>query len=156
VKLAPLRRKRSAISLTGHSIDQETFFCLYGKVILQLSMLLSPLPSPKPPYLIPKKNNGAALELMKSRKHSKSEKVCRDNGVKFIPMVVETLGGWDSEALSHLREFARRSCSRFGRPPSSVIRHFFQRLAIQLQRANASLIDCQGPPSPDSHVVGNF
>ena len=95
---------------------------------------------------------------MKTRKRSKSksEKICRENGVKLIPLVVETLGGWDSEAVSHLREFARRSCSCSGRPPSSVIRHFFQRLAIQLQRANAGLIDCRGQPPPDSHVIGNF
>ena len=39
---------------------------------------------------------GAAIQMMKSRKMTKHFRPCQSNGVTFVPLVVETLGGWDS------------------------------------------------------------
>jgi hypothetical protein len=101
---------------------------------------------------------GAALHLMKSKKNSKHENSCHQQGIRFVPLVVETLGGWewDADALLHLREIAKRSASRSDCSSSSVVRHFFQRLAVLLQRANAGLIDSRGPSPADAHLLKNL
>jgi hypothetical protein len=54
-------------------------------------------------------STGAALGLMKNKKLSKSAEVRHQRGIKFISIVVETLGGWDVDAVSHIREIAKRS-----------------------------------------------
>ena len=52
------------------------------------------------------KSAGAALEAMKSHKMSKHFRPCQANGVGFVPLVAETLGGWDADAVFHLRAIA--------------------------------------------------
>ena len=68
--------------------------------------------------------------------------------------VVETLGGWDSDAVFHLRAIAKRSAARAPLQAESASRHLFQRLSILLQRANAGLIASRAPPLPHPHVLG--
>lgn len=54
-------------------------------------------------------------------------------------MVVETLGGWNEEAVSTIASIGRLQGQRMGIPPSETTRHLFQRLAICLWRGNATL-----------------
>ena len=65
---------------------------------------------------------------------------CRDQGVDFQPLVVETLGGWDPDALKFLKEIARIDARRWGKDEAIEIKQFFQRLSISLQRGNAALL----------------
>ena len=73
--------------------------------------------------------------------------------VTFIPLVVETLGGWDTDASFHLRAIAKQAASRSTSQTETVSRHFFQRLSVLLQRANAGLITARAPPPPPPHVI---
>ena len=100
------------------------------------------------------KTPGAALASMKSHKLQKHFRPCQVNGVAFVPLVVETLGGWDSDAISHLRAIAKQSASRSPQLAEDASRHLFQRLSVLLQRANAGLIAARAPPLPPSHVIG--
>ena len=100
------------------------------------------------------KTPGAAIATMKSHKYNKHSRACQINGVAFIPLVVETLGGWDSDAVFHLRAIAKRSAARAPLQAESASRHLFQRLSILLQRANAGLIAARAPPPPPPHVIG--
>ena len=100
------------------------------------------------------KKPGAALALMKSHKLSKHARPCQVNGVAFVPLVVETLGGWDNDAIFHLRAIAKQSASRSPIQAESVSRQLFQRLSVLLQRANAGLIAARAPPPPPPHVLG--
>ena len=100
------------------------------------------------------KTAGAALSIMKTHKLNKHHRPCQINGIAFVPLVVETLGGWDIDAVFHLRSIAKMSASR-SCPQSEVpIRQLFQRLSILLQRANAGLIASRAPPPPPPHIVG--
>ena len=72
----------------------------------------------------------------------------------FVPLVVETLGGWDSDAVTHLRAIAKQASARSPTTHETVIRHFFQRLSVLLQRANAGLIASRAPPLPPPHILG--
>jgi hypothetical protein len=50
---------------------------------------------------------GAALEAYKKVKMDKHFEECQQVNVEFIPLIVETLGGWDADAVSTLKRIAR-------------------------------------------------
>ena len=60
-------------------------------------------------------------------------------GVSFIPLVVESLGGWSDEAADTIASIGRLLGQRLGIPPAETIRHLFQRCSIALWRGNAAL-----------------
>ena len=99
-------------------------------------------------------NTGAALEKMKQTKNNKHFHLCRQQGITFVPLVVETLGGWDSEASFHLSKIAEMTAQRSDKRAAIVSKQFFQRLSVLLQRANASLMATRAPPLPPPHVTG--
>ena len=82
----------------------------------------------------------AAIEMRKAAKNRQHFDNCRAQGIAFSPLVVETFGGWDSEAAKFLKDMARQSARRWGRNNADEIKYFFQRLSVALQRGNASLI----------------
>ena len=65
---------------------------------------------------------------------------CRAQGISFQPLVVETFGGWDLDAVKLLKDMARQSARRWGKNSAEEIKYFFQRLSVSLQRGNASLL----------------
>ena len=101
------------------------------------------------------KTPGAALSSMKTRKLDKHPRACQINGVTFVPLVVETLGGWDIDAIFHIHSIAKMSASCSAPRSETSIRQLFQRLSVLLQRANAGLIASRAPPPPPPpHIVG--
>lgn len=58
-------------------------------------------------------------------------------GVSFIPLVVESLGGWSDEAAHNITRIGRLLGQRSGSPPAETTSHLFQRLSISLWRGNA-------------------
>ena len=73
----------------------------------------------------------------------------------ILPKVVETLGGWNPEAVFLLQLIAEKTGQRSNQRPAFVVKHFFQRLSVNLQRANSSLIATRAPPPPPPHVTGH-
>ena len=65
---------------------------------------------------------------------------CQAQGIFFQPLVVETFGGWDTDALKYLKDLARQSARRWGKNNAEEIKFLFQRLSVALQRGNASLL----------------
>ena len=92
---------------------------------------------------------------MKVLKNNKHYRQCHRQGIVFVPLVVETLGGWDAEAIFHLKSIAEKTAHRSNQRPAFVIKHFFQRLSVILQRANAALMATRAPPPPPPHVTGH-
>ena len=72
---------------------------------------------------------------------SKHSQHCQALGVDFIPLVVDTFGGWTPSSLRVLKDFARRRAERAGKNPGETTLHFLQALAFQLQRGNATLLN---------------
>ena len=92
--------------------------------------------------------------LMKTHKLNKHHRPCQVNGVSFVPLVVETLGGWDTDAIFHLRAIAKQSAARSPLQAETATRQLFQRLSVLLQRANAGLIASRAPPPPPPYILG--
>ena len=82
---------------------------------------------------------GYALSVAAERKRAAHASACHSVGVSFTLLVVESLGGWDSEAISTFKAIGRLQGLRLGIPPSQSTRHLFQRVAICLWRGNATL-----------------
>ena len=83
---------------------------------------------------------GAAIEMRKADKNRKNFDQCRAQGIFFQPLVVETFGGWDKDALTFLKKIAGQGARRWGKKHSLEVKHFFQRLSVALQRGNATLL----------------
>ena len=80
----------------------------------------------------------AALYSNRKRTHLSTAAHCAEEGVAFIPMVVEASGGaWTEEALAVLRLLARVSARLTGERPAVLAERFVQNLSITLHRANA-------------------
>ena len=83
--------------------------------------------------------HGHALSIGEERKLTVHAAPCRSVGVSFIPMIVESLGGWSPRAVDVIKCIGRLQGQRLGIPPADSTTHLFQRLAICLWRGNVSL-----------------
>ena len=82
---------------------------------------------------------GYALSVGEERKMAAHASSCRAVGVSFVPLVVESLGGWSKGAADTLSSIGRLLGQRLGSPPAETTRHLFQRCSISLWRGNATL-----------------
>ena len=76
----------------------------------------------------------------------------REGSLSFIPLPVETLGGWHKKAVEQLRKLAR--CT--GKEEEEAIRHLFQRLGVMLVKGNAALLLNRIPSFPLPEVDGDL
>ena len=63
----------------------------------------------------------------------------RGVGVSFVPLAVESLGGWSQEAALQISRIGRLVGQRLGTTPAEAVSHLFQRLSICLWRGNATM-----------------
>ena len=77
-------------------------------------------------------NPGHALNKARERKNRVHIADCQRAGVDFLPMVVEALGGWDTESAECIRRIARAQGARLGLPSHEAVPRLFQRLSITL------------------------
>ncbi len=100
-------------------------------------------------------NPATALDVAHQRKMTKFFQPCADANVAFFPLAVETFGGWHAEAVTQLTRIARALARQSASQESLTIRHFFQKLAISLQRANASMLLSRQTHFPDRESDGD-
>jgi len=84
----------------------------------------------------------SAIDHRKTEKIRKHADNCLASGIHFQPLVVETFGEWDPEAIKLLKAIATQCVPRKSLAPAIEIKQFFQRLSIALQRGNATLLLC--------------
>ena len=68
---------------------------------------------------------GAAIDMRKRSKVRDHFDNCRSQGIHFQPLVVETFGGWDKDALQFLKTIAHQAARRWGRNNALEIKQFF-------------------------------
>jgi hypothetical protein len=100
------------------------------------------------------KTTGAALAIRAQEKRRVHHAHCRAQGIKFVPLVVESLGGWDADAVAIIREMTKQMAFRSNTPPSVAINQSFQCMGILLQRSNATLMAMRGPSPQPSYIDG--
>ena len=80
---------------------------------------------------------GYALKVAEERKMVAHNAECRGAGVSFVPLAVESLGGWSHDAALQISRIGRLVGQRLGTSPTEAVSHLFQRLSICLWRGNA-------------------
>ena len=77
---------------------------------------------------------GAAAEQASLLKNQKYSALAPSH--HFVAVAVETLGAWNSDGLSFIRELGRRTTLITGDPRESS--YIIQRIAVAVQRGNAA------------------
>ena len=65
----------------------------------------------------------------------------RGVGVSFVPLAVESLGGWSQEAALQISRIGRLVGQRLGTTPAEAVSHLFQHLSICLWRGKSLSLD---------------
>ena len=99
---------------------------------------------------------GSAAGKRFQEKLNKYHTPCKNEGIDFIPVVVETLGGWHEESEKVIIKLARQLSTQSGQRYEETSRHLFQRLSILLTRGNAALITNRIPTSVDPVIDGDL
>ena len=79
---------------------------------------------------------------------------CQSEGIAFIPLPAETLGGWHPRAEDQIKKLARALARCTGREEEESIRHLFQKLGVILVRSNAAMFINRIPTYPSPEVDG--
>ena len=72
----------------------------------------------------------------------------------FIPLPVETLGGWHEVAVDQIKKVGRALARQTGKDESEYVRHLFQRLCVLLVKGNAALFLNRVPVFPEAEIDG--
>ena len=83
---------------------------------------------------------GHALKVAHQRKLDKSWQPCHDQGIVFLPLAVESLGGWHKAAIAEIKKLGSALALHTGEDESITVSHLFQQLSIALIKGNASLL----------------
>ena len=80
---------------------------------------------------------------------------CAAEAITFIPLAVDTLGGWHPTALEIISKLGRQLARNVGKEDQEVVRHLRQRLAILLVRDNVAMMCSRTPTYPSPEVDGD-
>ena len=97
---------------------------------------------------------GFALEFAHERKLRGAEDLCRQQGLAFLPLVAESLGGWHPSAQKQVKKLGSALARHTGQPDGEATGHLWQRLGVLLQRGNANLFNNRIPNHPEPQVDG--
>ena len=97
---------------------------------------------------------GHALTHRYNEKMTKHGEPCRGAGMVFIPMPVETLGGWHEQSALQVKKIGSALARQTGQDESEAIRHLQQRLSVLLAKGNAALLLNRSPTFPSPEIDG--
>ena len=82
---------------------------------------------------------GHALTVAYERKVRAVGEACRREGIAFIPLAAESLGGWHQVAVGEIKKLAAALARQQEEEEKEASRRLFQRLSNLLQRGNSAL-----------------
>ena len=97
---------------------------------------------------------GYPLNFVYDRKIRGAEADCRQQGIAFLPMVAESMGGWHPTAEREVKKLGSALARHTGQPEGEAISHLWGRLGILLQRGNVALLGNRVPSYPEPEIDG--
>ena len=97
---------------------------------------------------------GHAAAEAYARKMREGEEVCRRQGITFIPLALESLGGWHGVGETEVRKLGSALARQTGQVEGICISRLFQKLSILLMKGNCALINNREPGLVTSNVDG--
>ena len=81
-------------------------------------------------------NPGHGAQEAFSRKWKAAGEKCLEEGIVFVPLALESLGGWHKAAIREVKKLGGALARHSGAEESTCIRHLFQRLSVILIKGN--------------------
>ena len=97
---------------------------------------------------------GHALTYAYERKMNAAAELCRQQGIAFLPLAAESLGGWHQVAEREVKKLAAALARNTGQPEGEAAAHLWGRLGVLLQRGNAALLGNRVPAAPEPTIDG--
>ena len=72
----------------------------------------------------------------------------------FIPLPMETLGGWHEQTVLQVKKLASAQARQTGEEQSDATHHLYQKLAVLLTKGNAALLLNRLPEFPRPDIDG--
>ena len=89
-------------------------------------------------------------------KMAKYDDRCAAEGICFIPLAVDTFGGWQGAALDVLVKLGRQLARQLGKEEEEVTRQLRRRLSVLLTRDNVAMLGSRAPTLPPASVDGDI
>ena len=83
---------------------------------------------------------GSALDKAYDRKMRGAAEDCLAQGIVFLPLAAEALGGWHEMAVNKVKKLASAVARQTGQEEGEVVHHAFTRLSTLLQRGNSAIL----------------
>ena len=93
---------------------------------------------------------GSALKSAYERKVQGAAAACQEQGLAFLPIAMETLGGLHQVTIAQLKRLASALARQAGEDEGTATRQLFQRVALGLMRGNAVMMVSR---SPDDDMI---
>ena len=103
-----------------------------------------------------KKLDNFALNFAYDRKMAAAAEECRQQGIVFLPLAAESVGGWHQTAEREVKKLGSALARHTGQLEGEAISHLWGRLGMLLQRGNAAILGNRVPALPDPHIDGIF
>ena len=94
---------------------------------------------------------GSAMTYAFNNKMRGTAELCDQQGIAFIPVVAESMGGWHKVAMEQLKKLGSALARHTGQEEGETIGHLVTRASILLQKGLSSLLlnRIPGHPAPD-------
>ena len=80
---------------------------------------------------------------------------CTAEGIAFVPMAVDTFGGWHGAALDVVQKLGRQVARQVGKEEEDGVRQLRQRVSVLLTRDNVAMLGSRSLDIPASTVDGD-
>ena len=97
---------------------------------------------------------GHALQHAYTRKMRGAADACQQQGVTFLPMVVESFGGWHKASVREVERLEAALARQTGQEEEEAVRHLWGKLGMLLQRGNAAILANRVPSFPAPAIDG--
>ena len=97
---------------------------------------------------------GSTLEKACQRKLRETAEACRQEGLVFLPIAMETLGGFHAGAVTQVKKIASALARKNGKEESVVTSQLFGRISLNLMRGNALMLSSRLQADCPPHVDG--
>ena len=97
-----------------------------------------------------------AVDKAVKRKVDGAAEACRDQGIVFPPIAVETLGGMHRGTVQQVKQLAAALARHTGQEESTTTSHLFKRFSLNLMRGNSVMLTTRVPHEdfPQAQVDG--
>ena len=79
---------------------------------------------------------------------------CSAEAITFLPLAVDTFGGWHQVGLKTITRLGRQLARNLGKDEDEVVRHLRQRLGILIVWDNAAMMASRHPTFAPPEVDG--